>query len=120
MRALVVDDSSAMRRIQQRALEQAGWEVQSAAHGGQALEILAEHPVDLVLTDWHMPEVDGLELVRRIRADERLRGLRVVVVTSDAVLNSISQALDAGADDFVMKPFTADALIERLSEVMRG
>jgi two-component system chemotaxis response regulator CheY len=116
--AMVVDDSSAMRRIQQRSLEAAGWQVLSAANGKEALERLLASQCQLVLTDWHMPEMDGLELVREIRKDERLRGLRVVMVTSDATLGSIELALAAGANDFVMKPFTAESLAERVAEVM--
>lgn len=118
MNALVVDDSAAMRRIQQRALERAGWRVVQASSGSEALVRLRAQRCDLVVTDLHMPEMDGLELVRRIRADEDLRAVRVVVVTSDAVLGSVQQALDAGADDFLMKPFTPQALTERVGEVM--
>lgn len=119
MIALVVDDSAAMRRIQQKALESAGWQVEVAGNGSEALARLQglAH-CDLLLTDWHMPEMDGLQLVRAVRQDERFKALRVVMVTSDGVLNSVEQALAAGADDFVMKPFSAEALSERIAEVM--
>jgi len=117
--ALVVDDSSAMRRIEHRALERAGWRVTEASCGHEALDRLRAAPCELVLADLHMPDMDGFELVRRIRADAALRGVRVVMVTSDAVLGSVQEALAAGADDFLMKPFTAEALAERVAEVMR-
>ena len=121
MIALVVDDSAAMRRIQQKALESSGWQVEVANNGSEALIRLdGLGHCDLLLTDWHMPEMDGIELVRAVRKDERWKGLRVVMVTSDGVLDSVEQALAAGADDFVMKPFSADALCERIAEVMHA
>lgn len=119
MIALVVDDSAAMRRIQQKALEGLGWQVEVAASGGDALarlQTLAH--CDLMLTDWHMPGMDGLDLIVAVRKDERHRALRILMVTSDSVLDSVEKALAAGADDFVMKPFTTEALSERIAEVM--
>jgi len=121
MIALVVDDSAAMRRIQQKALEGLGWQVEVANSGGDALAKLGtlEH-CDLMLTDWHMPGMDGLDLIVAVRKDIRHKTLRIVMVTSDSVLDSVEKALAAGADDFVMKPFTTDALSERLFKVMRA
>lgn len=121
MRALVVDDSAAMRRIQQRALESGGWEVAAAASGEQAIGLLdAGPPVDLVLTDWHMPGMDGLDLVRAIRQNPRFEGVRILMVTSDAVMDSIALAIAAGANDFLMKPFSAQALADRIADVMNA
>jgi two-component system chemotaxis response regulator CheY len=121
MLALIVDDSAAIRRIQQKELEALGWQVRTAAHGQQALEMLCSIPAcDLLLTDWHMPEMDGLELVRRVRRDMRFSTLRIIVVSSDAVMDSVHSALAAGADDFLMKPFSAEALSQRIDEVMGG
>lgn len=119
MNALVVDDSAAMRRIQQRALEALGFAVQVAKDGREAMQMLhAMAACDLVLTDWHMPELDGIGLVQEIRRQERFVGLRVIMVTSDAVMNSVQIALDAGVDDFLMKPFSPEALAERVQDVM--
>ena len=118
----VVDDSSAMRRIQQKALEASGWQVHAAVDGQDAIEKLQAMPTipDLVLTDWHMPRMDGLELVRAIRKDERFKGVRILMVTSDSVLDAVEQALAAGANDFLMKPFSTVELTERVEEVMNG
>jgi len=121
MQALVVDDSSAMRRIQQKALESLGWQVRCAANGREALVTLDSMPVcDLVLTDWHMPEMDGIELCAQLRRDARYLKLRIVMVTSDAVLDSVETALAAGANDFLMKPFSAEALSERIAGIFGG
>jgi len=121
MFALVVDDSAAMRRIEQKALEALGWKVTTACDGQAALEALAAmERCALMLTDWHMPGMDGLELCRVVRQDDRYQKLCIVMVTSDAVLDSVQSALDAGANDFLMKPFSAEALAERVAEVMGG
>ncbi len=119
MMALVVDDSAAMRRIQQKALETEGWSVECVATGEQALEKLnAVERCDLVVTDWHMPGMGGIELVRAIRATPRFAQLKVLMVTSDSMMQSVQQAIAAGANDFVMKPFTTEALMERVNAVM--
>ncbi|MCC6751788.1 MAG: response regulator [Deltaproteobacteria bacterium] len=121
MMALIVDDSAAMRRIQQKALESLGWQVKAASSGEEALAALEGLPeCVLLLTDWHMPGMDGLQLVSAVRKDPRYSKLRIVMVTSDAVLDSVEAALSAGANDFLMKPFTTEVLAERVAEVMRG
>lgn len=119
MNVIVVDDSLAMRRILTRALEGQGWSVQAASHGGEALALLDTlDQCDLILTDWHMPEMDGLELCRRVRGHARHSGVRILMVTSDGCMESIGEALAAGANDFVIKPFTSEALVERITEVL--
>jgi two-component system chemotaxis response regulator CheY len=108
-----------MRRIQQRALEPHGWSTEGAATGEEALAKLQDLPrCDLMLTDWHMPGMGGLELVRAVRADRRYDAMTILMVTSDSLLSSIELAIQAGANDFVMKPFTQEALIERVDEVL--
>lgn len=120
MKVLIADDSAAMRRILQRALEAEGWEVVVASTGDEAAaKVLDLAHLDLLLTDWHMPGLDGMDLVREVRRLGRFPSLKIIMVTSDAVLDSVEQALAAGADDFLMKPFTAEALNERVMEVMR-
>ncbi len=114
MMALVVDDSAAMRRIQQKALETLGWTVRTAGNGSEAIDVLATiGTCDLVLTDWHMPGMDGLELVKAIRKEPKYQKVRILMVTSESVLGAVDEALSAGADDLVMKPFSTDALAER-------
>jgi len=121
VKALVTDDSAAMRRIIQKALESDGWEVRTASNGKEAMAALArETSWDLLLTDWHMPELDGLGLVRAVRASSGYASLRIIVITSEGALNMVDTALQAGANDFLMKPFSSDSLCERIAEVMNG
>lgn len=121
MVVLIVDDSAAQRRIQQKALEAMGWSVHAASGGEDALQKLNSiGHCDLLLTDWHMPGMDGLELVKAVRSDARFDALPIVMVTSDSALDSVDKALSAGANDFIMKPFTPEALGERILEVMGG
>jgi len=121
MYALVVDDSAAMRHHLLRTLQSFGWEVGTAVNGTNALQTLnSMSQCDLVLTDWHMPDMDGMQLCREIRKNSRHNDVTIVMVTSDAVMGSVDQALQAGANDIIMKPFTKESLQERLSSVMGG
>jgi two-component system chemotaxis response regulator CheY len=121
MFAIVVDDSAAMRRHLSKALEGLGWQVKGAANGVEAMRVIEASPqCDLVLTDWHMPEMDGMELCRTLRKESKYSNVRIVMVTSDSVMSSVGEAMKAGANDFVMKPFTTEALSERLTEIMKN
>lgn len=119
MMALVVDDSAAMRHHLGKALQSLGWQIRNAGNGVEALAALKELPrCDLILTDWHMPGMDGVELCRAVRKDAKYKDVKIVMVTSDAVMSAVNEALQAGADDFVMKPFTPQVLSERLEAIM--
>ncbi len=121
MKALVVDDSKMMRAVEQKALESLGWQVAVAANGVEALGVLQNMgECSLVLADWQMPEMDGLTLVKHIRKDPKYGQVTIIMVSSNAVMESIQEALDAGANDFVMKPFSVDALKERINEAFNG
>ena len=115
-KALVVDDSRAIRMILVRILKQIGFEVQEAANGREALEVIeAENSgVGLVLADWNMPEINGLDLLKRLRRNPALSSLAVVMVTTETEIEQIAEALEAGANEYVMKPFTQDILVEKL------
>jgi two-component system, chemotaxis family, chemotaxis protein CheY len=114
-KALVVDDSRAIRMILARTLRELGYEVKEAANGIEALEaIKADRTMSLVLADWNMPEMNGLELVKRLRQDPSLSSLVVVMVTTETEVHQMMTALDAGANEYVMKPFTKDILVEKL------
>lgn len=118
MRALVVDDSRAIRMILAKMLREIGFEVFEAGHGGEAMEKLEQHGApELALVDWNMPEVNGLELVQRMRADERYRETRVMMVTTETEISQVQAALEAGANEYLMKPFTKDAVLGKL-EIM--
>ena len=115
MRALVVDDSSAMRAILALTLGKAGFEVLRAKDGQEALGLLAgAGPLELILIDWNMPGMNGLELLRRIRSQPALERTRILMVTTETGLAQMSEALEAGANEYIMKPFTADVVIDKL------
>jgi two-component system chemotaxis response regulator CheY len=116
IRALVVDDSRAMRTILARILGGLGFEVLQAADGREALAILnREHPtIPLVLSDWNMPEMDGLQFVKAVRADALFAEVRVVMVTTETHIEQMVIALSAGANEYIMKPFTAEMVESKL------
>jgi two-component system chemotaxis response regulator CheY len=114
--ALVVDDSRAMRAILGKQLKQLGYEVLEAEHGEQALERIAsasERPV-LALVDWNMPRMNGIEFIKAVRSRRELDPMRVLMVTTETELTQVRIALEAGANEYMMKPFTAEALLSKL------
>ena len=118
MQAIVVDDSRAMRMLMGRLLKDVGFDVDEAGDGRQALdrlrERLAEDPVQLALVDWNMPEMSGIELVEAVRSDPAFAALRIVMVTTETELSQVMKALEAGADEYLMKPFTRDDVVGKL------
>jgi two-component system chemotaxis response regulator CheY len=118
-KALVVDDSRAVRMILARTLKELGYEVREAANGREALEVIEAEKaaVTLVLADWNMPEINGLDLLKRLRQDPELSRLVVVMVTTETELDQMTVALEAGANEYVMKPFTKEILVEKLQLV---
>src|SRR5262245_55571146 len=115
MKALVVDDSRAMRAILRKTLRGIGIDVTEAEHGHAALGVLQGASFDLALVDWNMPGMDGLELVAAIRADQRHDGMRIMMVTTETELAQVVRALDAGASEYLMKPFNEAAVVEKLA-----
>ena len=116
MRALVIDDSRAMRRIVTGILEGLGYEVQPAEHGRAGLDVLDTGWVpDLVCVDWNMPVMDGLQFVSAVRANPAWRSVTIMMVTSESEHTQIVRALAAGAHEYVIKPFTADAIRDKLA-----
>ena len=118
-KALVVDDSRAMRMILTKTLKELGYEVCEAANGREALEVIEaeKSAVSLVLADWNMPEINGLDLLKRLRQNPELSSLVVVMVTTETELDQMVAALEAGANEYVMKPFTREILVEKLEMV---
>ena len=118
MKALIVDDSKAMRTIIRTILVKIGFETFEAADGVAALARLLEvGPTDVALVDWNMPEMNGFELVQKLRAQRTYDAMRIVMVTTEAEVDRMIWAMDAGANDYVMKPFTADVIREKMSLV---
>jgi len=115
MKALIVDDSRAMRMLLARILREIGFEVVEAGHGREALERLkAEARPDVVLVDWNMPEMDGLTFVQTVRTERVYDGVRIMMVTTETEPTNVTTALEAGANEYLMKPFTKEAVREKL------
>ena len=122
IRALIVDDSSVMRKIVERALRQAGLDalvVHEAGSGAEGLEVLKSKPVDLILSDINMPTMDGLEFLRQIRAQNLDEGVPVVMITTESSEEHVKQAIQAGAQGYIRKPFTAEQVKERVLPLVR-
>ncbi len=116
MRALVLEDSSMMRFILRRMLAQVGIDTVEEENGKRGLERLRSgSDIDLVFVDWHMPEMDGCDFVHAVRTDPALRKLRVLMVSSESSSQMIVKALQAGADEYVIKPFTFDTIVNKLT-----
>jgi two-component system chemotaxis response regulator CheY len=115
MRALVIDDSRAMRRIVGRVLVDLGYEVVEAADGQQALDAMTSGPLPhLACVDWNMPVMDGLTFVTKVRENREWRDVTLMMVTTESEQSQIVRALAAGAHEYLIKPFTADALRDKL------
>ena len=115
MYALIVDDSRAMRHVLRKIVEPLGFQITDAGHGLEGLERLKEHPdTELALVDWNMPEMNGFEFVKAVRADSKYENMKIVMVTTETEPTKMARALMAGADEFLMKPFTPEMLLDKL------
>jgi two-component system chemotaxis response regulator CheY len=118
MKFLVVDDFSTMRRIVRNLLKELGFtNVDEAEDGQVALQKLNSLPFDFVVTDWNMPNMDGLTLLQNIRANPSLKHLPVLMITAEAKKENIIAAAQAGASGYIVKPFTAATLSEKLEKI---
>ena len=122
VKALIVDDSSVMRKIVERSLRQAGVEplfVFEAGSGIDGIEVLRTRQVDLILSDINMPSMDGLEFVRRIRAQQLADGVPVVMITTESSEEHVKRAIEAGATGYIRKPFTTDQVKQKVVPLLR-
>ena len=123
IRTLIVDDSSVMRKIVERALRQAGLElmvVHEAGSGTEGLDLLKAKQVDLILSDINMPSMDGLEFLRQLRAQNLAPGVPVVMITTESSEEHVKQAIQAGAQGYIRKPFTAEQVKERVLPLLNA
>ncbi len=120
MRIITVDDSSTMRRIIKNTLKRIGYgdEIVEAENGKEALGILSNNEVDLIITDWNMPVMDGLTFVKKIRANSKFDDVPIIMVTTEAAKEDIITALKAGVNNYIVKPFTPQVLKEKIEAVM--
>ena len=121
MKVLVVDDFATMRRIVKNVLRQIGFKnISEADDGKSALKALKSEKFDLVMCDWNMPEMSGLELLKLIRADEQLKDTPFVMVTAETKKDNILAAVKAGVNNYVVKPFTAETVEQKLRKIFPG
>jgi len=118
MNVLVVDDFATMRRIIKNVLKQIGFtKILEADDGTTALAVLKKNKVDLIISDWNMPKMTGLDLLKKVRGEESTKSIPFVMVTAEAQKDNVLQAVQAGVSNYVVKPFTADAIKEKLTRV---
>ncbi len=118
IKVLIVDDMATMRRIIKSLLEQLGFKnIDEAEDGAVAFEKLKKGNYDLVITDWNMPNMTGLELVQEIRKDPQLKEIPVLMVTAEAKKENVIAAIKAGVNNYIVKPFTAETLKEKLEKI---
>ena len=120
MKVLVVDDFATMRRIIKNVLKQIGFtHILEADDGATAIEVLKENEVDLIISDWNMPRMNGLDLLKTVRNKESTKAIPFVMVTAEAQKDNVLQAVQSGVDNYIVKPFTADAVKEKLTRVFK-
>jgi two-component system chemotaxis response regulator CheY len=115
-KAMVIDDSRAIRMILTNTLAELGYEVCQAANGKEALALAERESgtLSLILVDWNMPEMNGLEFIKRFRSDSRFSSVPLMMVTTETEMQQVSVALEAGANEYVMKPFTKEIIADKL------
>jgi len=115
-----VDDSSTMRRIIKNTLARLGYkDVLEAEHGAKAWQIMCENDdIDVLITDWNMPEMNGLELVKKVRAESKYEDMPIIMVTTEGGKAEVIVALKAGVNNYIVKPFTPAVLKEKLEDVL--
>ncbi len=120
MNVLVVDDAATMRRIVRGLLRELGLKnIREAEDGAIALESLKTHKMDLVVSDWSMPNMTGLELLQKMKADDGLKDIPVLMVTAESKKENIMQAVQAGVSNYIVKPFNSQTLEDKLHKIFK-
>jgi two-component system chemotaxis response regulator CheY len=118
-KVLVVDDFLTARRIMKNILKQIGFtDIFEAENGEEALKVLKANDIDMVISDWNMPVMDGLKMLKAIRADEDLKAIAVLMVTAEAQKANIIDAISAGVSEYIVKPYTAATIEEKLQKLL--
>jgi two-component system chemotaxis response regulator CheY len=118
MKILIVDDFSTMRRIMKNILKQLNFvNIIEADDGSTALEALQREKIDLVVSDWNMPKITGLELIKVIRSDDALKHIPFLMVTAEAQQENIIEAVKSGVSNYIVKPFTAETLSQKINQI---
>lgn len=121
VKILIVDDFATMRKILKNLLFQMGFKnVIEADDGTTALEVLAKEKVDLIISDWNMPKMTGIELLKAVRNDENLKSVKFIMVTAESQKENVIEAIKLGVNQYVVKPFTPEVLREKLEKVLNS
>ena len=120
IKILIVDDFATMRRILKNILKQLGFKnLVEADDGTTAWEVLESQEVDLIISDWNMPKMTGLELLKKVRASTQYKKAPFLMVTAEAQKQNVIEAVQAGVSNYVVKPFTAEAISDKLSKILK-
>ncbi len=120
MRILVVDDFATMRRIVKNILKQLGYEnIVEAEDGKVALRALENQDIDFIVSDWNMPNMSGLELLKAVRASEKFKDIPFLMVTAEAMKENIIEAVKSGVSNYIVKPFTAETMREKIEKIFK-
>lgn len=114
---LIVDDSSVIRKVARRIMEEANFAISEAENGQEALDVCRANLPDVVLLDWNMPVMDGLEFLKQLRKDPSGQATKVIFCTTENDMGHITQAISAGANEYIMKPFDKEIILSKLREV---
>jgi len=118
MKILVVDDFSTMRRIVKNILRQLNFiNILEADDGSTALDVLQREKIDMVVSDWNMPKMTGLELLKAVRSDDALKDIPFLMVTAEAQQENIIEAVKSGVSNYIVKPFTAETLGQKINQI---
>lgn len=121
MRVLVVDDFSTMRRIIKNILRQLGFNnIVEADDGSTAWEILNKDKIDFIVSDWNMPELPGIDLLRKVRASEEFKDIPFLMVTAEGLQENIIEAVQAKVSNYIVKPFTAETLSQKIDKIFEN
>ncbi len=119
IKILVVDDFATMRKVVRNLLKQSGFEnVVEAEDGVTALRALKAQKIDFIISDWNMPNMTGIELLKSVRADDELKATPFLMVTAEALQDNVVTAVKAGVSNYIVKPFTAEVLNEKITKIM--
>ncbi len=121
MKVLIIDDFATMRRILKNIIKQIGFtNIDEADDGKSALKALKNDKFDLILCDWNMPEMSGIDLLNKLKSDDQLKDTPFVMVTAEAQKDNIVKAVKAGVNSYIVKPFTADIVEQKLKKIFEG
>lgn len=121
LKILVVDDFATMRKIIKNILTQLGFKnIFEADDGTSALEVLKKEKIDIIISDWNMPKMNGLELLKKVKGDPNLKDIIFIMVTAEAQKDNVIEAIKHGVNQYIVKPFTPETLKEKLEKVLGG